>query len=97
MDGSFSDLQLRVVDGLNGSAYSEHYLSRRFPDDDVHGDSAGSKVSPKIIQELLGQPDFESFWAMLKSGPMATIPAWVNGDFGQLTGPNDPLFILHLA
>jgi len=99
LDGSFSDLELKIIDGTGtqASAYSEHCLSRGFADGDKNGHLAGAELSPETIRDILDQPDFESFLAKLQAGPMTAIPGWVNGHFSQLTGPNDPLFILHLA
>jgi tyrosinase len=97
LDGSFSDLQLKIADGNPGSVYQEHCMSRAFPIDDLDGHLAGSKISIPIIRELIDQTDYSSFLSKLRAGPMTAIPEWIGGDFSGVTGPNDPLFILHLA
>jgi hypothetical protein len=97
LDGSFSDLQLKFAESDKESVYSEHCLSRSFPADDLDGRRAGEKVSLPVIREIIDQPDYESFLAKLKAGPMTVIPTWIGGDSSQITAPNDPLFILHLA
>lgn len=97
LDGSFSDLQLKIADGDEGSLYQEHCLSRSFPTEDLDGHLAGSRVNLSVLRELIDQPDYSSFLEKLRAGPMEAIPTWIGGDFSQLTGPNDPLFILHLA
>jgi hypothetical protein len=97
-DGSFSDLQLRISDeDTTGSAPDWRCLSRGFREDDPEGREAGHKVGLPVLRELLDQPDWTSFVDKLQDGPLAAVPEWIGGDFSQLTGPNDPLFILHLA
>lgn len=85
------------METMVGSIYEEHCLSRRFPADDSQGSLAGNKVGLPIIREIIDQPDYGSFLKKLRAGPIMTIPQWIGGDFNQLTGPNDPLFLLHLA
>jgi len=72
-------------------------MSRAFAEDDVRGQVAVSTVSMKAVRDILRQPEFASFLAKLEAGPLTTIPKWIDGEFTQLTGSNDPLFVLHLA
>jgi len=101
VDGSFADLPYSIVDAPdgNGGIVSEDDvgLRRAFTAGDEMGVKVAASVSPEVIGDIIHQPDFESFLHKLQDGPMKTIPEWVNGHFTQLTGPNDPLFMLHLA
>lgn len=76
---------------------NKHCLARGFAENDTERRLAGAKVNTTEIQMILSQPDYNSFSDMLQAGPATVIPEWINGDFGQYTAPNDPLFFLHLT
>lgn len=76
---------------------NDHCLARDFAQKDPEGRVAGAKVKPSVVQEILNQPDYESFSDKIQTGPGNIISEWVGGDFAQYTAPNDPLFILHLV
>jgi tyrosinase len=72
-----------------------HCLSRGFTDGDVKGRLPGDKVQPAIIEEILRQLDFESFFLKLEKGPHNQIPNGIKGDFIKFIAPNYPVFFLH--
>ncbi|WQF83004.1 Putative tyrosinase copper-binding domain, di-copper centre-containing domain superfamily [Colletotrichum destructivum] len=90
-DGPFSDLELDVF----GLEDDRHCLSRGFTDGKVLGRLNGDKVKPAVIEEILRQPDYASFFVKLEDGPHNQIPNGIQGDFIKFTAPNDPLFFLH--
>jgi tyrosinase len=76
----------------------EHCISRGFSPSDPSGSAAGDSVRPSVVNEILRLPDYDSFSTALQTGPAVAVPEWIHGDFGLVfTGPNDPLFFLHLV
>ncbi|OHF02032.1 hypothetical protein CORC01_02611 [Colletotrichum orchidophilum] len=90
-DGPFYDLKLAIF----GLEEDRHCLSRGFADGNVMGRLNGDKVKPAVIEEILRQPDYASFFGKLEDGPHNQIPNGIQGDFIKFTAPNDPLFFLH--
>lgn len=89
-DGPFSDLALPFF----GPDDYLHCLSRGFNDGQVDGKLRGDRIQPAKIEEMLRQPNFESFFSKLEHGH-GQIPNGIRGDFYRFTAPNDPLFFLH--
>ncbi|KAM4063785.1 tyrosinase [Hirsutella rhossiliensis] len=94
-DGPFANLTLTFA----SSSFVDpkiHCLSRRFHDGQIEGRIAGDQAKPAVIEQILGQEDYDRFLVQLQSGPSQSISASIGGDFSQYSGPNDPLYILHL-
>lgn len=90
-DGPFSDLVLP----FHNSDDHDHCLSRSFADGHTRGRLPGDQVRPAVVEEILSQADYKTFFLQLEKGPHNQIPNGIGGDFLKFTAPNDPLFFLH--
>jgi tyrosinase len=90
-DGPFADLILPFYN----SDDHDHCLSRAFADGKTRGTLPGDQVRPAVVEEILSQTDYKSFFLQLEKGPHNQIPNGIGGDFLKFTAPNDPLFFLH--
>jgi tyrosinase len=91
IDGPFSDL---VLPFYNYDDHN-HCLTRAFSDGDTQGRIPGDQVRPSVVEKILSQADYQSFFTSLEKGPHNQIPNGIGGDFLRFTAPNDPLFFLH--
>ncbi|KAL1311897.1 hypothetical protein AAFC00_001969 [Neodothiora populina] len=91
IDGPFANLR-PLYYNMNDNP---HCLSRGFWDGQELGRLPGSDVSPRAIEAILSQADYESFFLALEHGPHNVIPNSIRGDFLKFTAPSDPLFFLH--
>lgn len=90
-DGLFADL---ILPFYNPDDH-DHCLSRAFADGKTRGILPGDQVRPAVVEEILSQADYKSFFLQLEKGPHNQIPNGIGGDFLKFTAPNDPLFFLH--
>ncbi|KAK2041382.1 Di-copper centre-containing protein [Colletotrichum somersetense] len=86
-DGPFADLQPLYY----GPDIKPHCLSRGFTD------FPGRNASPEIVQNSLGEKDYETFLVAVETGPHNMAPNGLRGEFYHFTAPNDPVFYLHHA
>jgi tyrosinase len=90
-DGPFSDLNLTITTWDDPT----HCLSRGFTDGAVKGRLPGDKVQPAVIEEILRQLEYESFFLKLEKYPHNQIPNGIRGEFLTFIAPQDLLFCLH--
>jgi tyrosinase len=90
-DGPFADLILPFYNSNDNN----HCLSRAFADGKTRGTLPGDQVRPAVVEEILSQTDYKSFFLQLEKGPHNQIPNGIGGDFLKFTAPNDHLFFLH--
>ncbi|KAK1570066.1 uncharacterized protein LY79DRAFT_642954 [Colletotrichum navitas] len=86
-DGPFADWRPLYY----GSNSQPHCLSRGITD------FAGTSVSLKVVQDILRERDYETFFLALERGPHDMAPNGIRGEFFNFTAPNDPIFYLHHA
>ncbi|KAE9573107.1 hypothetical protein CGMCC3_g10851 [Colletotrichum fructicola] len=86
-EGPFADLQPLFY----GPHVRPHCLSRGFTD------FPGRNASPAVVQTILEEKDYESFFLGVENGPHNVAPNGIRGDFYSFTAPYDPIFYLHHA
>jgi len=91
IDGPFAGFHAEFFNNV----WHPHCLSRGFLKEPLMTKYSGSKVRPEEIEKLLQEPDYASFLNNLWRGVHFAVPEGIRGDFGQHTGPYDPIFFLH--
>nr|POE87524.1 tyrosinase ustq [Quercus suber] len=84
VDGPFAGVTADYYD----VQYRPHCLSRGFRDD--HGSAGhidGHEVRPESIEEVLREPEYEGFVALMESRVHDAIPFGIAGDFETFTAP----------
>ncbi|KAK1993426.1 Di-copper centre-containing protein, partial [Colletotrichum falcatum] len=86
-DGPFADLRPLYY----RSHIQPHCLSRGFTD------FPGTNVTPEVVQNSLGEKNYETFFLAVENGPHNMAPNGIRGEFFSFTAPGDPIFYLHHA
>lgn len=76
-EGPFADLQPLFY----GPHVRPHCLSRGFTD------FPGRNASPAVVQTILEEKDYESFFLGVENGPHNVAPNGIRGDFYSFTAP----------
>lgn len=56
---------------------------------------SGDGLRPTVVENILRQPDYQTFHNELEHGPHKEIPNGIGGDFMTFAAPSDPLWYLH--
>ena len=93
-EGPFKSLRPSYSD----HGHSPHCLSRYFRDPYDYTAGLNHTMYPRESVEIaLNQPSYEDFCEFVESSLHNAVHRSIDGDFGMLTSPNDPLFFLHHA
>ncbi|KAJ8064632.1 hypothetical protein OCU04_006958 [Sclerotinia nivalis] len=90
-DGPFANMTLFYYE----DSEQQHCLSRGFRHGLEKDKFVTSRLSPASLQETFDSSDYRSFNLALEDGAHRAIPAFLQGEFGSFTSPNDPIFFLH--
>ncbi|KAF7864306.1 uncharacterized protein EAF02_010274 [Botrytis sinoallii] len=90
-DGPFANMTLFYYE----DSEQEHCLSRGFRHGSEKNQFVTSRLHPSSLQKAFNSPDYRGFNLALEDGAHRAIPAFLQGEFGSFTSPNDPIFFLH--
>jgi len=90
-DGPFANMTIFYYE----YGEQEHCLSRGFRSGVDKDRFVTSRLHPDLLQETFDHADYRTFNLALEDGAHRAIPAFIQGEFGSFTSPNDPIFFLH--